>query len=110
MIYVPDTENYSCFVVQNEDVIRAYTSKPRNNATIDYRDYYLHSNYIYKDGQQTFNQYTTLPVCLEESVVTSDYFYRVDIDSILICIFILSIFIIGIPLKIVFRFFRRMHS
>lgn len=110
MIYVPDTENYKCFVVQNEDTIRAYKSIPRNNTTVEYRDYYLHSNYIFKDGQQNFSQYATLPVCLEASVVTNDYFYRNDFDSILICILILSIFVIGIPLKIVSRFFRRLHS
>lgn len=109
MIYVPDTENYKCFVVQNEQVIRAYTSIPRNNTTIEYRDYYLQSNYIYKDGQQTFSQYATLPICLEENIVTTDYFYRNDIDSILVCLLIMSIFIIVVPLKIIFRFFRRLQ-
>jgi len=109
MIYVPDRENYKCFVVQNEQVIRAYKQQPRNNATIDYRDYYLQSNYIYKDGQQTFSQYTTLPICLEESAVTTDYFYRNDIDSILVVFAIMSLFIVYIPLKIVLRFFRRLQ-
>lgn len=110
MIYVPDTENYKCFVVQNEQVIRAYETVPRNNSTISYRDYYIQSNYIYKDGQQQFTQYTTLPICLAESAVTTDYFYRNDIDSILIVFAIMCLFVIGIPLKIVFRFFRRLHS
>lgn len=109
MIYVPEKENYKCFVVQNEQIIRAYKSIPRNNSTIEYRDYYLQSNYIYKDGQQTFNQYTTLPICLEENSVTSDYFYRNDFDSILVIFAIMVLFIIYLPLKIVFRFFRRLR-
>lgn len=109
MIYVPDTDSYKCFVVQNEQVIRAYKSIPRNNTTVYYRDYYLQSNYIYKDGQQTFGQYTTLPICLEESSVTTDYFYRNDIDSILVTFAIMALFILWLPLKIVFRFFRRLQ-
>ena len=107
MIYVPDTQNYKCFVVQNEQVIRAYKSIPRNNTTIDYRDYYIQSNYIYKDNQQTFSQYATLPICLESSVVTDDVYYRNDFDSILIIFIILAFVCFYCPFKLFMRMFKK---
>ena len=51
MIYVPDLDNYECFVVQNDTTIRAYEDIPRANTTVKYRDYFITANYIYKDGQ-----------------------------------------------------------
>lgn len=108
MIYVPEKENYQCYVVQNEGVIRAYEEIPQNNRTINYRDYYINSDYIYKDSYQTFNQYTTLPTCLSSNVLTSEVYYRLDFDKILIILFIMSIFCFLIPIKIFKRLFRRL--
>lgn len=106
MIYVPDT-SYSCYVVQSEEVIRAYVQMPSYNTLVDYRDYYIRSDYIYKDGYQQFNQYSTLPVCLSKSVLTDEIYYRTDFDSILVIFTILSLFVLYIPLRIFFRFFKR---
>lgn len=107
MIYVPDLENYKCFVVRSEEVIRAYKQVPYNNSTIDYRDYYYNSNYLYQDGSQSFSQYTTLPVCLDNSKLTTEVYYRNDFDAIL-TIFIILVFIwFIVPLKIFTRLFRR---
>lgn len=108
MIYVPEKDNYQCYVVQNEGVIRAYEEIPQNNRTINYRDYYINSDYIYKDSYQTFNQYTTLPTCLPSNVLTSEVYYRLDFDKILIIFFIMSIFCFLIPIKIFKRLFRRL--
>lgn len=107
MIYVPDLENYQCFVVQSEGVIRAYENIPTYDSVIPYRDYYINSNYIYRDGVQTFSRYGTLPICLDNSSLTSDYYYRNDFDSIFVIFLIMSIFIVYIPIKICSRFFRR---
>lgn len=106
MIYVPD-KNYQCFVVQNENVIRAYKTVPRNNSTINYRDYYIHSDYIFQDGSQSFSQYSTLPVCLSSSEITDNWFYRLDLPDILISFTIICLFIFYIPYKIFSRFFGR---
>ena len=106
-IYVPDLENYECFVVQSEGVIRAYEQVPIIDSEVAYRDYYINSNYIYRDGVQTFSRYGNLPVCLYNSILTSDYYYRNDFDSILIIFLIVSIFIVYIPIKVCSRFFRR---
>lgn len=106
MIYVPDKENYKCFVVRSEEVIRAYEEIPTNNREINYRDYYYNSNYLYNDGTQSFSQYTTIPVCLSNDIITTDVYYRQDIDSILIIFLIMSLIGIYLPLKIFARFRR----
>lgn len=108
-IYLPNDDLYNkCYVVQNEDVIRAYDVNPQNNISYNYRDYYINSNYIYKDGAGQWNQYTTLPVCLNNDVITDNYYYRNDFDSILIIFLILFIFIFYIPINLIFRFVRRL--
>lgn len=109
MVYVPDT-SYKCYYVQSEGVIRAYEEKPENNKTINYRDYYLNSNYIYKDGYTQFSSYSTLPNCLDSSVITDSIYYRSDFDSILFIFVILCLFFFYIPFKVIIcRFFRRFN-
>lgn len=107
MIYVPDLENYECYVVQSEGVLRGYEEKPQNNTTVNYRDFYINSNYIYKDSSQSFSSYTNLPVCLSSNAITTDVYYRNDFDSILIIFLIMSIFCFYIPIKIFSRLFKR---
>lgn len=107
MIYVPDLENYECYVVRSESVLRAYKEVPTNNSTIEYRDYYYNSNYVYTDGEQTFSQYTTLPTCLDQSSITDNVYYRNDFDSILVIFFIIAIVGFYIPIKIFNKLFRR---
>lgn len=109
MIYVPDTTNYQCFVVQSSDIIRAYEQVPNYNTIVNYRDYYIKSNYIFKDGSQSFSNYSTLPVCLDNTNVTTSYYYRNDFDSILIIFLIMCIFCFYIPLKIFVRLIRRLQ-
>lgn len=108
MIYVPDL-NYACYYVQSEGVIRSYEEMPENNKTINYRDYYVNSNYIYKDGYTQFSSYSTLPTCLASSVITDNVYYRNDLSDILIIFLIMSIFCFYIPIKIFTRMFRRFN-
>lgn len=96
-IYVPDINSYACYYVYSSDVIRAYEEIPQNNKTINYRDYYINSDYIYKDGYTNFSSYATLPVCLDKSNLTSDYYYRNDFDKILIIFAIFVIFCFYFP-------------
>lgn len=102
MIYVPELENYKCYVVMNDSTIRAYKEIPNRNSTINYRDYYYSSHYLYQDGSQQFSQYSTLPVCLDNSKLTSDFYYRTDFDSILI----IFIIIVGFVYFILRKFIR----
>lgn len=109
MIYVPDLEKYQCFVVRNENTIRAYEEIPQLNLSINYRDYYINSNYLYQDGIQEFSRYSTLPICLDNSILTNEVYYRNDFDSILIIFLIMCIFCFYIPIKIFLRLFRRFN-
>lgn len=109
MIYVPDLENYKCVYVRGEGVIRAYKGIPQNNSTLDYRDYYIDSNYIFTDGEQTFSQYTTLPTCLSSTDLTDEVYYRNDFDSILVIFICLCLIFFYVPIKILFRLFRRFN-
>ena len=107
MIYVPHLEHYNCFVVRNESTIRAYKNIPQNNMDIEYRDYYINSNYLYQDGVQSFGPYSTLPICLDNSNLTNNVYYRNDFDSILVIFLIMCIFCFYLPLKIFVRLFSR---
>lgn len=107
-IYLPDSTTYNqCYVVQSEGVIRAYDTYPRNNVSYNYRDYYIKSNYIYKDGSGTWSNYTTLPTCLDSDIITNSYWYRTDIPNILIMFLIINIFGILLPIKIFSKIFRK---
>lgn len=106
MIYVPDI-NYACYVVIDNETIRAYETMPTQDSTVNYRDYYINSNYLYEDSYQTFSRYSTLPICLDNNLITNEIYYRNDFDSILVIFLIMTIFIIYIPLKIFSRLFKR---
>lgn len=106
MIYVPSLD-YACYVVNSEGVIRAYETMPQNGITTNYRDYYIKSNYIYKDGYTSWSNYSTLPVCLDRDVLTTDFYYRNDLDSILIVFLIICIFGLFLPLKIFSKLFKK---
>ena len=107
-IYVPDLTSYSCFVMHN-DYIRAYTSNPAYNTTLNYTDYYFKNNYYSQSGTQQFGNYSTLPTCIDSNLLTDEVYYRYDFDKILIIFFILAIVIVYVPIKILFRFFRRFN-
>lgn len=108
MIYVPDDNTYNkCYVVQSEGVIRGYDRVPQNNTNYNYRDYYLRSNYIYRDGSGSWTQYTTLPVCISTDNLTNNFYYRNDFDSICIIFMTCFFFIFIIPFLLYKRIFRR---
>ena len=107
MIYVPDKENYECFVVQSDSVIRAYEQTPSNNSTVNYRDYYFQGNYIYRDGSQNFSQYASLPVCISSYEITDLVYYRNDFPQILWIFVALCIIFFWFPIKLFTRIFKR---
>lgn len=111
MYYVPK-DNYPCYVIQDSNTIRAYHIKPYNpsyntSIQIAYTDYYVNSHYMNRDGSQSFNYNSSLPSCLDSSLITSESYYRNDFDSILIIFIIMSIICFYLPLKIFFRLFKR---
>lgn len=83
LVYVPTYTTGNCAYIHSSDVIRVYDSQPRQNSTIGYKDYYIKNSYIYNTGSTTFSQYTTLPTCIADSRITTDYINRVDFANIL---------------------------
>lgn len=108
LIYMPlDTTYNKCYVVQSEGVIRGYDRLPAYNTSYNYRDYYINSSYIFREGQGTWSNYATLPVCLDNDIITNDFYYRLDLPGILIIFFIINIFAIYLPIKIFSKLFKK---
>ena len=105
MIYVPDL-NYACYVVRDTNTIRAYETMPYHNTEVEYRDYYINSNYLYQDGTQSFSNYSTLPTCLDNDVITDNYIYRNDLSDILIIFVIIVGFVYFFISKLVKALFK----
>jgi len=103
-IYVPDIENYQCFVVNSSESIRAYKDVPELGSNVEYRDYFVNSNYLFQDGYELIE---SVPICLNNEMVTNDFYYRNDLDKILIIFLILAFIIVYIPIKILFRIFKK---
>lgn len=110
MIYLPSVSSYPCVYVRGQGVVRAYKQQPYYNSVVQYRDYYIDSHYTYTDGEQSFSQYSTLPVCLASNELTDRYMYRNDIADILLT-FVLFVgiiwFLISKLIKTFFRGFKR---
>lgn len=107
-VYVPQDNTYNkCYVIQSEGVIRGYSVVPSLNASYTYRDYFIKSDYYYKDGSGSWSNYSTLPVCLSSNDITNDFYYRVDFTNILLNFTIISIFGLYIPFRIFKSLFGR---
>lgn len=107
-IYIPENTTYNkCYVVQNEDVIRAYDRVPSYNSNYNYRDYYINSNYIYKDGTGQWSSYSTLPICLDNNIITNDFYYRNDFPDILFMFLVFVLFCIYLPFRIIRRLYKK---
>lgn len=83
-VYVPEYTSGNCAYIYSTDIIRVYDSQPRQNSTIPYKDFYIKSSYIFNYGTTTFSQYSTLPTCIASDRITTNYWYRNDIASIVI--------------------------
>lgn len=108
-IYLPleEGQHYACYVVYDKDTIRAYSTTPTYNNSSYFTDYFINSHYLSRDGYQTWGQYGNLPTCLDNSLITNDFYYRNDIADILISTFIIFIICVWMPLKLFTRIFGR---
>lgn len=106
-LYIPNYSTNNCVYIQSSDVIRVYDSRPTNNSTVNYTDYYIKSSYISNRGSQTFNQYSTLPSCYDSSLITTNVWYRNDIDKILVIFLILLLVCFYFPYRLISRMFGR---
>ena len=108
MIYVPQDTTYNkCYVVQSEGVIRGYDFVPNFNTNGNFRDYYIKSDYIFRDGVASFGNYSSIPVCLSNDIISNNVVYRLDFDRIVLLFLLLSLFCFYFPYKIISRAFGR---
>lgn len=107
MIFVPEYTNSNCAYIYNSDIIRVYSRQPQHNTTVDYRDYYIKSSYIYNEGSTTFSNYSTLPVCINSNRITTNVFYRNDLSQILTILFVLLLVCFYFPYQLISRMFGR---
>lgn len=106
-VYVPnDFVNYQC-IVPNSSYIRLYETKPSPNSSVNYIDLYTTNHYYFTRGTQTFGSYSYSVNCSSDYKLTSNVFYRNDLDSILICFFIISLVCFYFPARIFSRVFGR---
>lgn len=106
-LYVPEYNNGNCVVIYNEGVIRVYEHIPTVNSSVNYREYFSNMHYAYRDGIQQFASYSTPPTCISNNDITTDIYYRHDLDRILVCFIIIIIFCFYFPYKLISRIFGR---
>lgn len=108
-IYIPQDNTYNkCVVLQSNDVLRVYNKVPSNNVSYQYRDYYIHDNYYFKDGSGTWgNTFQNLPTCYDSELITNNFYYRLDFPNILLMLSIFTLFIVYIPVKLFSKIFRK---
>lgn len=109
MIYVPEFSNENCVYIYNSDIIRVYETRPSYNTTVNYKDYYIKSGYMYNTGFTSFGSYSNLPTCISQDRITTDIYYRNDLPQILIIFVIMSFICFWVPWKILCRLFRRFN-
>lgn len=126
-VYENDTliRDYQPVIRQNDNVLGFYEvieSKFYENAgtgsfiggtivstsnSIPYVDYYINSHYTYKEGFYYPTYETSVQQCINKSNLTSEVYYRNDLADILLIFTILAIICIYLPIKLVFKFFKK---
>lgn len=104
MIYVPNLEDFECFSVLDSKTIRAYENNPTIGNNVYYRDYYVNSHYMYKEG---FEIVEKIPICISDDKLTNEVYYRNDFPHILVIFVILAFICFYLPTKLVFKLFRK---
>ena len=89
---IPLEYHYAQF---GNDYITLYNQPSAQNETLNYyRIYENYDRFIYSEGQQQFSNYNR--TYFNDISVSNSWWYRGDLDSILICVFIISFFFVFI--------------
>lgn len=102
-IYVPN-KNLECYILKDKSTLRGYFSKPDLNTSVEYYDFFIDQHYNSVKGTEEITEEVT---CLDN--ITYDYLYRNDIVEVLFFFVIVLLFVIVLPIKILFRLFRRFN-
>lgn len=102
-IYVPN-KNLECYILKDKNTLRGYFSKPTLNTSVEYYDFFIDQHYNSVKGTEEITEEVT---CLDN--ISYDYLYRNDIVEVLLFFVIVLLFVIVLPIKILFRMFRRFN-
>ena len=106
-IYVPNLTTNNCVVVYDKDTIRVYDNEPIANVSVNYVDYFVNSHYISKSGSIVYATDSFNESCISDDDLTTDFYYRNDLDSIMIIFFVIVLICVYFPFKIFSRAFGR---
>lgn len=106
-IYVPNLSSNNCVVVQDHDTIRVYDNEPISGIEVNYVDYYVNSHYLSKSGSIIYGDSSFLDSCISSDNLTTNFYYRNDMDSIMIIFVVLALICVYLPYKIYSRMFGR---
>lgn len=105
MIYSPISldQNNLCYENQDTVILRIYDSinLDSNNT---YTDYNTSNHYSSKTGTIYL---TETPNCINHDQLSDSFYYRNDLSHILLIFSVFFFFIIYIPFRLIFRFYRR---
>lgn len=106
MIYIPDAINVNqfegCWWRDNFTIRCQETERNYNNTT--YVDIYTDNHYVYQAGKSYYQDNINY---IDNSLFTNDIYYRNDITSILICVFIILLVCFYFPFKLFMRLFKK---
>lgn len=93
----------------NNDYFRVYTNE---NCYTQYSStycdcYYIYPKLDYLQSEKTSCNVSNINSSISYTEFTDNYYYRIDFVNILLMFFIMSIFIIYIPVKLVSKVFRK---
>lgn len=91
------------------DYIRVYTNENcYNQYNSQYCDcYYIYPKLDYLQSEKTSCNVSNLNNTINYNTFTDNYYYRIDFLNILLMFFIMAIFIIYIPFKLISKIFRK---
>lgn len=91
VIYTSDIPSDYHYVRFGSDYIDLFNQPSAQNETLQfYRIYYRYSPGTYITGTQSFSDYDR--TYFDDYPVSGDIWYRPDLDKILLCVFIISVF------------------
>ena len=94
-IYIGDIPSDYHYATFGSDYITLYNQPSGYNSTLPYyRIYYNYDNFVYSTGFTTFSSYNRTD--FTDVSVSNSWWYRGDLDAILTCVFIISIFFVFI--------------
>lgn len=106
MIYVPEYNDNTCCYMYDANTLRCYEYRPSYNSTVNYTDYFVNSHYLERYGSTQFSSYSYNIQCLDNSKLTTSYFYRNDAVDIMLLFFLIAAFFLIIARTFLRTFFR----